>query len=182
MDKDQELLKVLRGGGVAVIPTDTIYGIVGKALNEEAVLRIYAIKKRAPKKPFIILISNISQLDDFGIALSDFEKDYLKKNWPGPTSIILPCKKEKLSYLHRGTNSLAFRLPDKKELLNILNITGPLVAPSANPEGEAPATNIEEAGEYFKDKIDYYYDAGIAISKPSRLVLLEKDSIKVLRK
>jgi L-threonylcarbamoyladenylate synthase len=181
MDKDSKLIGIIVLSRVAVIPTDTIYGIVGRALNEKTVERIYEIKKRKPTKPFIILISNLKELEKFGITLNAFQLEYLNKNWPGPVSVILPCKRNDLAYLHRGTNSLAFRLPDRKELRNLISITGPLVAPSANPEGEKPADNIEKAKEYFKKEINYYFDGGTVKSNPSKLVLIEKNEIKILR-
>lgn len=67
---DTNLINTLKEGGVAVMPTDTIYGIVGQALNKDTVLRIYNLKKRAPEKPCIILIGDIEQLKLFSINLS----------------------------------------------------------------------------------------------------------------
>jgi L-threonylcarbamoyladenylate synthase len=181
MNKDEKLSNILKSGRVAVIPTDTIYGIVGKALDEKTVERIYEVKKRKPEKPFIILISNQKELEEFSINLNEFQKNYLSENWPGPVSVILPCKRKELRYLHRGTDSLAFRLPNDETLKNLISLTGPLVAPSANPEGKEPADTIEKAKEYFKDEIDCYIDGGRIKSNPSRLVLIDGDVIKILR-
>ena len=85
-----------------------------------------------------------------------------------------------LYYLHRGTNSLAFRLPKNKLILNILKISGPLIAPSANWEGYEPAKNIKEAKKYFGNKV-FYLDRGDLISKPSSLIDLRAKKIKILR-
>ncbi len=178
----EEIRRVLRGGGVAVMPTDTIYGIVGNALNEATVLRIYDIKKRAPEKPFIILIGAISELEKFSIYLSLEQKEILLKYWPGPVSIILDCALEDFSYLHRGVKSLAFRLPASSSLQALLMEVGPLTAPSANPEGGAPAEDTEQAKNYFGDEVDYYMDIGKLTGKPSKLIKLNKDnSLNILR-
>ena len=83
-------------------------------------------------------------------------------------------------YLHRGTNSLAFRLPKNKLILNILKISGPLIAPSANWEGYEPAKNIKEAKKYFGNKV-FYLDRGDLISKPSSLIDLRTKKIQILR-
>jgi O-6-methylguanine DNA methyltransferase len=85
-----------------------------------------------------------------------------------------------LYYLHRGTNSLAFRIPKNKLILNILKISGPLIAPSANWEGYEPAKNIKEAKKYFGNKV-FYLDRGDLISKPSSLIDLRTKKIQILR-
>lgn len=164
------LVNVLKNGGVAVIPTDTIYGVVGQALNKETVERIYKIKKRNPEKPFIILISNFTQLNDFGVALDESKKEVLTEFWPGPVSIIFPAFRENNAYLHRGTSTLAFRMPENKALKDLIQKVGPLVAPSANPEGKEPAKNIQEAKNYFGNAVDCYKDGGEVYGKPSKII------------
>jgi L-threonylcarbamoyladenylate synthase len=176
-DVAQTLLK----GGVAVIPTDTIYGIVGKALNQKTVERIYKIKKRTPDKPFIILIADYKDLELFSIRLNGYQKKFCRNYWPDPVSIAIACPNKRFEYLHRGTKFLAFRMPNKKGLRCILSKTGPLVAPSANPEGLDPSNNIIMAKEYFGKKIDAYIDEGKVESAPSTLVLLNDDKYLVLR-
>ena len=64
---NQKLIEVLQKGGVVVMPTDTIYGIVGQALNKETVEQIYDLKHRAPLKPCIVLVSDISDLNKFSV-------------------------------------------------------------------------------------------------------------------
>ncbi len=181
MFKDQKLIDILNNGGIAVIPTDTIYGIVGDALNKKTVERIYKIKKRTPEKPLIILISEYTDLEKFGILINSYQKKFLSKYWPGPVSVALPSKLSSLKYLDRGTGYLAFRMPNNKDLQTLISNTRPIVAPSANPEGETPASNIKMATKYFGKKIDYYLDEGHIESPASTLVLLEKDKYIVLR-
>jgi L-threonylcarbamoyladenylate synthase len=181
MEENSELNDILSKGGVAVIPTDTIYGVVGKALNRKTVERIYKIKKRTPEKPFIILISAYSDLKLFKVKINKYQKGFLEKYWPGPVSVALACNEKSLEYLHRGTKFLAFRMPNDKELLNLLSKTGPLVAPSANPEGLDPSSNIKMAKKYFSDEADYYLDEGEVERPPSTLVLLNEDKYLVLR-
>ena len=83
------------------------------------------------------------------------KKKFLRANWPGPLSVILPAPGDEFKYLHRGANSLSFRLPDDNWLLNLLKKSGPLVAPSANIEGQAPAETIDQAVNYFDNKVDF---------------------------
>jgi L-threonylcarbamoyladenylate synthase len=187
---NSNLIRILQDGGVAVIPTDTLYGIVGSALNEKVINRIYKIRKRKIEKPCIILIGDISELEKFSIVLSDEQENEIKKYWfpdktqgePGPVSIVLDCFNESLTYLHRGTNTLAFRLPRDMGLQNLLKETGPLVAPSANLEGLLPAKNIQEAREYFGNSVDFYLDGGEILGRASKILRLHKNgSISILR-
>jgi L-threonylcarbamoyladenylate synthase len=110
------------------------------------------------------------------------ENQILKKVWPGKVSVILPCINNEFKYLHRGSKSLAFRLPNKKSLIEILKKTGPLVAPSANPQGLEPAKNIKEAKDYFNNKVDFYMAGGTLKSKPSTILKINKSGeVEVLR-
>jgi len=174
------VVDLLKKGKIGVIPTDTVYGIVGLALNPKTIEEIYRIRKRDITKPLIILISSLDDLKKFDIKLTKEQKSYLQKIWPNPVSVILPCPQEKFIYLHRGKKSLAFRLPDNKNLLEILKETGPLVAPSANIEKEKPAETIEQAKKYFGDKISFYIDIGKLKSKPSTIVRLYEDGTRII--
>lgn len=180
MDKD-DVIEALTMGGVGVLATDTLYGLVGSAFSTDAVERIYALKQRDNQKPLIVLISSIEDLERFGIVVSDELERELRTYWPGPYSIILPTVDEEFEYLSRGTDAIAFRLPDSEELIEILETSGPLVAPSANVEGRAPATTISEARRYFGDSIDFYLDGGELTGKPSTIIRLDSDEPEIIR-
>jgi len=171
---------LLKEGVIGVLATDTLYGICGPALNKKTVEKIYKLRKRNPKKPMIVLISSFNDLKKFKVKLKKWQKEILEKIWPSRISVILPCFSEKFSYLHRGTKTIAFRFPAKKELLKILSISGPLAAPSANWEGYKPAKNISEAGKYFGNRV-FYHDAGKLEGKPSTLIDITRKPIKILR-
>lgn len=180
--KDKDAIEFLKSGGVGVIPTDTLYGLVGSAFNEKSVEKIYNLKNRDEKKSLIILISSIEDLTKFGVELTEKAKNFIKNFWPGKVSIIFKFNNKKFSYLDRMDGTLAFRLPKDDKLITILRETGPLVAPSANPEGMSPAKNIDEAKRYFGEEADFYIDGGYVDSEPSTLVKMDGDDIKILRK
>lgn len=173
-----ELVDILNKGGVAVIRTDTIYGIVGRADNHEAVERIYQIKGRAPEKSPIVLITDPSDMfDTYDHTVLKILRDY----WPGPNSIILPSQSGP-SWITRDNASIAYRLPADTDLQILLRATGPLIAPSANPEGLPPATTIKQAKRYFGDVIDYYCnDGAVTDVTPSSLYLYKHDVLTQLR-
>ncbi len=175
------LAAILKKGRVGVLPTDTLYGIVASAFLPAAVERIYALRKRDADKPLIVLISSVDELSLFGITLDDSLHKEVGKFWPGPVSIILPVTDEKFQYLHRGKKTLAFRFPRNEKLVSLLQKSGPLVAPSANIQGEPPATTIEEARNYFGEAVDFYEDGGTLAGEPSALITFEAGKVKVLR-
>ena len=176
------IVKLLKSGHIGVIPTDTIYGLVGLASSKSAVEKIYKVKKRGAKKPLIILISSINDLKKFGIKITPENAKIIKNVWPGLVSVLLECKHKKFLYLHRGTGKLAFRLPKDKNLIKFLKATGPLVAPSANPENLKPAEDIKMAQKYFGASVDFYVDAGKIKSQPSSLVDITGEEPIMLRK
>lgn len=170
----QKAIKILKNDGVGVIPTDTLYGLVGSAFSKTAINRIYKIKNRNKDKKLIVLISSLNDLKKFKIKITKEEAKILEKFWPGKVSIIL--------------GGLAFRYPKNKALLEILDKTGPLVAPSANIEGGKPAENINEAKEYFGpastqggDDVDFYLSGGTLKSDPSTLIRIINNKIEILR-
>jgi L-threonylcarbamoyladenylate synthase len=185
--KRRDAVKILVSGGVGVLPTDTIYGLVGSAYSRQAVARIYRLRKRNPQKPMIILAASTDDLRKFGIELDLATRRLLMNVWPGKVSVVLPIGSHrktiirKLDYLHRGTAVLAFRVPGSARLRRMLEDTGPIVAPSANFEGESPARTIRAAKKYFGEDVDFYIDGGRLTSKPSTLIKIEQGSAVVLR-
>ncbi len=171
----EEAIEQIHLGQVGVIPTDTLYGLVGTAMVPETVTRIYELKKRDPEKPLIVLVSAIEDLEQFGVVVGDALYSRLEQHWPGPVSIILPTIDETFSYLERGSGGIAFRVPNDGELLSLLEATGPLVAPSANPEGLPPATTIKEAKDYFGSDVMFYLDGGKKDAVPSTLIRIDED-------
>jgi L-threonylcarbamoyladenylate synthase len=179
--KIEEAVQIIKVGGIGVIKTDTLYGLVGQALLSGVVERIYLVRRRRPSKPLIVLIEKPEDVRLFGIDTNSADFELAKKQWPGKISIILPCDQPKFEYLHRGTKTLAFRVPDNEELRNILKETGPLVAPSVNHEGEIPAFTIPEAKVYFGNEIDFYVDVGEVVTESSTLVKITNGKFEVLR-
>lgn len=177
----EQISKLLLGGKVGIVPTDTLYGISAITSNQKSVENIYDIKQRDKDKPFIILISELNDLNKFDIKTDDKTGTFLKTLWPNKVSVILPCPNEKYSYLHRGTKQLAFRIPNFPDLLELLKISGPIVSTSVNSSGEEPAVCIEEISQKFGNKIDFYIDQGILQSPPTTVIKIEAGQISIVR-
>jgi L-threonylcarbamoyladenylate synthase len=179
-----EAALALQTGGIVAAPTDTVYGILGSALFPETIERLYAIRGRDLEKPLLLLIADRNDVERFGVELPSWERAFLERVWPGPVSVILPIlhdECEKWRYLHRGTNTIAFRVPKKEVLRALLRKTGPLAAPSANPQGLPPATTIDEAGAYFGKSVDAYIDGGRLERKASKLIRLIDGRVEIIR-
>lgn len=169
---DPEITRILLAGGVGVVRTDTLYGLVGRADDEAAVRRIYRLKGRDDDKSPIVLIDDISQIYD---DISTAHQAYVADVWPGPVSVIVPSVAAP-SWIRRQNASVAYRLPQADDLRTLIRATGPLVAPSANPQGMQPAMNLREARYYFGDEVDFYVDGGpVDNPHPSQIIRLDKD-------
>ena len=172
VDEVQKLADVLNNGGLAVVRTDTVYGVLARAEDEAAVDKAYKIKQRDPNKSCIILV------DDYSSAFGDVPNI----SFDEPTSVLVESP-EAPQWLLRANSKLAYRIPNDF-LKKVIALTGPLIAPSANPESLPPARNINEAKEYFGDNIDLYIDGGEVDEdiNPSRLVeILPSGELNYLR-
>jgi len=176
-NNDPKLIALLKEGAVGVLPTDTVYGLVCRAADEEAVARLYALKNRE-HKPGTVIAAETQQLTDLGLHAR-----YLKaveQFWPGPVSVIIPTTA--VNYLRQDVEGLAVRIPGDTVIHDLLTEVGPLLTTSANQPGEPVASTVEEARAYFGDTVDFYVDGGdLSGYPPSTVVRVVDDAIEVLR-
>jgi len=167
-----EVIERLKNGQVGVIPTDTIYGVVGRLELQEAVEKIYDLKNRPQdKRVGTSLVANPNQLEKL-VSSKNLEK--AQKYWPG-VSVEMGVGSN-LSYAHKGHGTLAFRVPSQKDLISLLEQTGPLATSSANKAGEPPAVTVERAVMIFGEDVDFYVDGGdLSSKKASKIVRIEPD-------
>ncbi len=170
-DQFNELATVLANGGIAVVRTDTIYGIIGRASKRKAVERIYEVKHRDPSKQCIILIPGSGTIREHSATIAKFSTP----DQP-PTSVIVPVQ-DQHDWLTRGGDTIAYRVVRDELLKKVIQSVGPVIAPSANPEGLPPARTIEEAKAYFGDAIDIYIDGGEVpeTTQASRIIEVKPD-------
>lgn len=176
---DDVLMGIVIAGGVGIMPTDTMYGIVASAYYKNAVERIYTLKRRQGK-PGTIIASSVEQLVDIGISRQDIERACVY--WPGAVSVVLPIKNDK-TWLHQGYKTVPVRIIENGELAQLLEVVGPLVTSSANLSAQPPITTIGEAKKVFADELDFYVDIGeIAHSTASTIITFDDNNeIKILR-
>ncbi len=165
----------LRRGALVVAPTDTIYGILACALSARAVEAVYRVRRRDAQKPLIILVDSLVALRRFGVVLTRRQMYcvHAAMRAARPTTVIVPLAPSVASrwhYLHRGTGALAFRIVRRGMIAALVRCTGPLVAPSANRQGMAPAETIADAQRAFGTSVAVYVDGGRCKGAPSRIV------------
>jgi L-threonylcarbamoyladenylate synthase len=173
------IISLLAEGAVGVMPTDTVYGIVARAADREAVSRLYTAKHREGK-PGTVIAANIEQLVELGI--DEDQLQVVAPFWPNPLSVVVPDQPH-LAYLDQGKQSLAVRIPSDQQIHDLLLQTGPLLTSSANQPGQPPATTVTEAQAYFGTTVDFYVDGGTTDDVlPSTLIKLRADgAIEILR-
>lgn len=174
---DPRVAQLLRAGKVGVMPSDTVYGLMCLASNQASVEHLYEVKHRE-NKPGTLVAANIQQLVELGL-----KKRYLQavdRFWPGAVSVRIPHPPHYLTDPSNGT--IAVRIPDFKELLDLLEQTGPLQTTSANIAGEPVATKLSEAQTYFGDTVDFYVEGGdLSGRPPSTVIQVVDDAIEVIR-
>lgn len=173
----EEVSDILKSGGVAVIPTDTVYGLVADANNIEAVKKIYEIKKRDENKPNPIFAGSIYETKKIA-AIGDKMEKFLRKIWPGKVTCVFNKVDAK------GT--IAIRIPESDFISEIIKLLGAsLSQTSANISGKKPHANISELISEFEkleSKPDAIVDFGnIGESAPSTIIDLVGERPKILR-
>lgn len=165
------IVAILNNGGTVVIRTDTLYGIIARVDNERAVEKVYTVKQRGAHKQCIVLIDYPSSVPAHAEIIEFYSQAESQS-----TSVVVPASHEP-SWILRGGNSVAYRLVRDPALREIIAQTGPVIAPSANPEGLPPARTIAEAKAYFGDAIDAYIDGGSVPEsmQPSQIIRVHDD-------
>ena len=176
----EKICNILNDGGIIITPTDTVYGILGDALNEDVIRRVYEVKRRPFTKPLLLLVSSFEMLLDYVLDITDKERELLQK-FRGVTIILK--KNNKISNLITSFNdTVGIRIPDDEDLIRIIErLNRPVISSSANISDEEVITSISMLDEELKSNIDYIYDGGEIISSSSTIVKFSNDKLVILR-
>ena len=148
-------------GELVAIPTETVYGLAGNALDEKAVLSIFSVKNRPSFDPLIIHTDSLEKIHRFVSEFSDDALKLAKAFWPGPLTLLLPKKDIVPDLVTSGLDHVAVRIPDHKLTLELLSeLDFPLAAPSANPFGYISPTNPNHVNAQLGEAIPYILDGG----------------------
>lgn len=155
------LARALTNGEVVAVPTETVYGLAGDALNTSAVKKIFRAKGRPTNDPLIVHVHSLAQLDQ--LAERNVAVDKLAHAfWPGPLTLVLPKKPTVPDLVTSGRPSVAVRMPSHPLFRKLLLACGcPLAAPSANPFGYISPTTAAHVLDGLGKNIRYILDGGV---------------------
>lgn len=184
--KDEELAEaaaVLKSGGLVAFPTETVYGLGGNALDEDAARKIYAAKGRPSDNPLIAHISCAAELAPLVREIPEAGRKLMEAFWPGPLTMIFP-KSSKVPYgTTGGLDTVAVRMPDDPVASRLIELAGvPVAAPSANTSGRPSPTTADHVWQDMNGRIDMIIDGGpVGIGVESTIVDVSSPVPSVLR-
>ena len=176
----RDLGKLLRGGGVAAVPTESAYGLATDPRSDLGVERIRALKGRSADKPLLVLCADREQLASLGLAAPDELLARFGALWPAALTVVFALAEPIAASL--GGATLAVRIPAEPRLRTLLKQTGPVTGTSLNRSGAAPCTDPDEAERLFSSELDVLVDGGATRGgAPSTLVDATVDPPRLLR-
>lgn len=178
-----ELVGIMRGGGLIAVPTETVYGLAGNGLDEKAVAEIYEVKGRPEVKPLSLMVHDAASMERYCESVPPQAYTLAKRFWPGPLTIVMKAKPCVPEIVRAGGETVGLRCPDHPLTLELLEKSGvPFAAPSANPSGEPSPKNADSVLKYFDGKIDAVLDGGeCGIGCESTLIDLSRTPYRILR-
>lgn len=178
-EKDsRHVTRTLLESGVVILPTDTIYGLHAVASETEGVSKLFRIKAREEKKPFLVLCNTIDQMCGLGVSLRERHRDFLASIWPAPLTVVLPLAAPIPA--SAGSLSLAIRIPALEGLRGLIARTGPLASTSVNRSGEPPLQDMRHLIDV-PAQVAGIVDAGQIVGRPSTVLDLTSEVPRLLR-
>ena len=172
----------LTKGDVVALPTETVYGLAGLALNIETVKKIFTIKGRPATNPLIVHTSSLEKAEEL-CEINDWANKIASQFWPGPISMVLPKKEIVPNIVTAGNETVAIRVPQHPVFLEILKkLEQPLAAPSANPSNRTSPTEAKHIKELFEENSPPTVDGGKAeVGLESTVIDLSAGTPTILR-
>jgi tRNA threonylcarbamoyl adenosine modification protein (Sua5/YciO/YrdC/YwlC family)/dephospho-CoA kinase len=178
-----EAAETIKNGGLVAVPTETVYGLAGNGLDENAVKNIYEVKGRPAVKPLSLMVPDKEAIWKYCEDVSRQAEVLADAFWPGPLTIILKSRDIVPDIVRAGGKTVGLRCPDHPLTIKALQTAGvPFAAPSANPSGEESPKNAQKVAEYFSGKIDGIIDGGeCGIGRESTIIDMSALPYKILR-
>lgn len=175
--------KLLEAGEVVGIPTETVYGLAGNALNDDAVLQIFKVKNRPQFDPLIVHTNSLEKVKMFVTDFPPKAQQLAEAFWPGPLTLLLPKSEAISDLVTSGLGTVAVRIPNHPLTLELLSeLDFPLAAPSANPFGYISPTSAQHVDKQLGKKIPYILEGGASqVGIESTIVGFEEEETVVYR-
>ncbi len=174
---------MLRGGGVVIYPTDTVYGIGCSVENKDAIERIYLIKGQRKDKPFSFVCSDLTHISEYAHVSNPAFK-IMRRLIPGPYTFVLPAAKMKHlpKILVSRRKTVGIRVPDSRIALRLVKEVGhPILSTSVVDENGSILHEPDEIIQLFHNRVDIILDGGPLVSEPSTVIDLTAETPEILR-
>ena len=172
----------LRKGDLAVMPTDTVYGLAADAFSPIAVASLLAAKGRGRHMPPPVLVGTVRAASALVEDLNAFGRDLIEEFWPGGLTLVVRANRSLIWDLGDTKGTVAVRMPLHEVALELLKETGPLAVSSANLSGAPPATTVDDAEAQLGEAVAVYLDGGpCSATVPSTIVDLTGPVPRLLR-
>ncbi|MGG6831293.1 UNVERIFIED_CONTAM: threonylcarbamoyl-AMP synthase [Streptococcus canis] len=177
----ERLVSIIEAGDALVLPTETVYGLFAKALDEKAVNAVYDLKQRPRDKAMNLNVADFNSI----LAFSKEQPGYLKKLYqaflPGPLTIILKANDRVPYWINSGLPTVGFRLPSHPITAALIQKTGPLIGPSANLSGKSSGRVFDRIMRDFDFKVIGYADDPFLTGRDSTILDLSGERAVILR-
>jgi L-threonylcarbamoyladenylate synthase len=168
-------------GELVVLPTDTVYGIVGDATNLEVIHKVYNVKRRDYSKPLILMVSSIDMLLRYVEDINDLERKLIYKYWPGKLTILFKKNDNVSNLITSGSDLVGIRYTDNKSINELIDrLDRPLISTSCNISSKEVITSIDMLEEDIRKYVSYVYDGG-SLSSNSSTIVRVTDKIEIIR-
>lgn len=168
-------------GELVVLPTDTVYGIVGDATNLEVIHKVYNVKRRDYSKPLILMVSSIDMLLRYVDDINDLERKLIDKYWPGKLTILFKKNDNVSNLITSGSDLVGIRYTDNKSINELIDrLDRPLISTSCNISSKEVITSIDMLEEDIRKYVSYVYDGG-SLSSNSSTIVRVTDKIEIIR-
>jgi L-threonylcarbamoyladenylate synthase len=175
--------ELLDQGDLVAIPTETVYGLAGNALDSKAIIKIFQVKNRPQFDPLIVHVANMAQAKELVESFPAKAEKLALKFWPGPLTFLLKKKSIIPDLVTSGMDTVGVRCPDHPLTQSLLqSLSFPLAAPSANPFGYVSPTRPDHVNDQLGDQIKYILDGGeCRVGLESTIIGFENDRAIIYR-
>ena len=173
--------KELEAGRAVILPTETVYGIFAKALDQQAVDYIYELKRRPREKALNLNVADEETIRIYSKRQPSYLSKLIASFLPGPLTIILQANEKVPEWIHSGMDTVGFRIPAHPKTLELIRKFGPLVGPSANLSGYASGTKYEAIVKEFDQLVPGFEDDAFLTGQDSTILDISGSKARILR-
>jgi L-threonylcarbamoyladenylate synthase len=180
----KKAVQILKEGGVVIFPTDTAFGIGCRVDDEEAVKKVFSIRKRPTTQAVPVLCSSVEMVKEYVTDFPEKVRSLIDRYWPGALTVILPAQLEKTPSLVRGGGiTIGTRIPNHASTLEMIRgLNVPIIGPSANFHGDPTPYEMADIDPRLYNLVDYIVPGVCSVKKESTVIDCSEEKFKIIRK